>query len=97
MYGTLGVWRKQGSEKVNPFLAEYGRVPIYRKEKKAGRVLCPPHVVPASSAGNFSKYLVASLCGGSGRLGIGLRDAEVSTDGVLTHLVNDDFLGNVCA
>src|SRR6266852_461900 len=53
---------------------------------------------PALSARRFLYVLlVARLFGAGGRLRIRLWNADVSADGVLTHLVDDDFLGNMRA
>src|SRR6266446_7129135 len=70
-----------------------------RKRKEAGRTLCPPQTSPGQlSQGQFpNRYLAAGLGAGGGHLRIGLRDADVSADGVLPYLVDDEFFGNVRA
>src|SRR5258708_618945 len=67
--------------------------------KKGGQI-----ILPASSRarqtlpGRCSKNLIARLCRrGSGRLRIRLWVAEVAADGILAHLVDDDFLRNMRA
>src|SRR6266702_5415631 len=78
---SIGIWKDAG----------------LRKEKGGQSVLPASSFARQTPPGPFSSYLVPRFGGGSSRLRIRFRDAEISADGVLTNLVDDDFLGNMRA
>src|SRR6266700_8217345 len=81
----------------SPILSEFGKTLGRRKQKRRAECSARPKLCPANSTGRFSSYLVPRFGGGSSRLRIRLRDTEISADGVLTNLVDDDFLWNMSA
>src|SRR6266403_6252378 len=92
----LEVWRKRGSGMADAILPECLRQQRWERKRRAeesARLSCARQLQPE----HLSVLLVARLCCGGGRLRIRLRDADVSADGVLAHLVHHDFLGNMGA